>query len=308
MTQRAIRDGAWPILLTAFEGDNRLDLAAIGALLDFYRDLDMPGVLALGQASEMLLLDHDERLRVSECVARHRRGGMAAATVGNYGATLAGQADCLQRVHDMGTDVAVVALSLLPSPRDLAAQLLELARLVKPDVRLGIYEIPEPEHRLLRPDEVAQVAASGRFHFMKDTCRQVDVFSAKVKAAAGTNLKLYQANLAVLPPSMHAGGAGFCGWLPIVSPELSGQVCDLSLPAELRRRAHDKLMAFNELIIAGGFPASAKYLLSLRGLPIQPQSRRETAAPFFAQGPATLDDFVTREDPFRALELAGSPG
>jgi len=307
MAQLAIRDGAWPILLTAFDGDNALDLVAIGALLDFYRDLKLPGVLALGQASEMLLLDHDERFRVAECVARHPRGGLAAATVGNYGETLAEQADSLQRIHDMGTDVLVVALSLLPSAEGLAAQLLELASRVRPDARLGIYEIPEPEHRLLSPDEVAQVAASNRFTFMKDTCREIEPFSAKVKAAAGTKLKLYQANLAVLPPSMEAGGAGFCGWLPIVAPELSQQVCDLSLPAELRRRAHDKLMAFNDIIIAGGFPASGKYLLSLRGLPIQPHSRRDTADPFFAQGPAALDDFVAREDPFRALEAAGQP-
>ncbi len=307
MTQLAIRAGAWPILLTAFDGDNALDLAAIGALLDFYRDLKLPGVLALGQASEMLLLDHDERFRVAECVARHPRGCLAAATVGNYGETLAEQADSLQRIHDMGTDVAVVALSLLPSADGLADQLLELAGLVAPDVRLGLYEIPEPEHRLLSPEEVAQVAASNRFTFMKDTCRQIAPFSAKVRAAAGTNLRLYQANLAVLPPSMEAGGAGFCGWLPIVAPELSEQVCDLSLPAELRRRAHDKLMAFNEVIIAGGFPASGKYLLSRRGLPIQPYSRRDTAEPFFAQGPAALDDFVARNDPFRAIELAGQP-
>ncbi|MCE2473354.1 MAG: dihydrodipicolinate synthase family protein [Anaerolineae bacterium] len=307
MTQLAIRDGAWPILLTAFDGDNTLDLAAIGALLDFYRDLKLPGVLALGQASEMLLLDHDERFRVAECVARHPRGGLAAAAVGNYGATLAEQADSLQRIHDLGTDVAVVALSLLPSADGLADQLLELAGLVAPDVRLGLYEIPEPEHRLLSPEEVSQVAASNRFYFMKDTCRQIAPFSAKVRAAAGTNLKLYQANLAVLPPSMEAGGAGFCGWLPIVAPELSEQVCDLRLPAQLRRRAHDKLMAFNDLIISSGFPASGKYLLSLRGVPIQPYSRRDTAEPFFAQGPAALDDFVARNDPFRAIELAGQP-
>ena len=307
MTQLAIRDGAWPILLTAFDGDNALDLAAIGALLDFYRDLKLPGVLALGQASEMLLLDHDERFRVAECVARHPRGGLAAAAVGNYGATLAEQADSLQRIHDLGTDVAVVALSLLPEAEGLADQLLELAGLVAPDVRLGLYEIPEPEHRLLSPEEVAQVAASNRFYFMKDTCRQIAPFSAKVRAAAGTNLKLYQANLAVLPPSMEAGGAGFCGWLPIVAPELSEQVCDLRLLAQLRQRAHDKLMAFNDLIISSGFPASGKYLLSLRGVPIQPYSRRDTAEPFFAQGPAALDDFVARNDPFRAIELAGQP-
>lgn len=304
MTQLAIRDGAWPILLTAFDENNSVDFAAISALLDFYRDLQLPGVLALGQASEMLLLNQDERIRVAECVARHPRGGLAAATVGNYGDTLGQQADSLQRIHEMGTEVVVVALSLLPSADELAEQLLELADRVGPEVRLGIYEIPEPEHRLLSPEDVAQVAACGRFCFMKDTCRQIEPFSAKVRAAAGTNLKLYQANLAVLPPSMDAGGAGFCGWLPIVSPELCQQVCDLSLPVELRRLAHDKLMAFNELIIDSGFPASGKYLLAQRGVAIQPYSRRATAEPFFANGPAALDDFVAQADPFRAIKLA----
>ena len=163
MTQLAIRDGAWPILLTAFDGDNALDLAAIGALLDFYRDLKLPGVLALGQASEMLLLDQDERFRVAECVARHPRGGLAAAAVGNYGATLAEQADSLQRIHDLGTDVAVVALSLLPEAEGLADQLLELAGLVAPDLRLGLYEI------LRNPRAGASSAQPGR---SGASCRQ----------------------------------------------------------------------------------------------------------------------------------------
>ena len=304
MTDRDIKDGVWPILLTAFDESNSLDLSGICALLDFYRDTCLPGVLALGQASEMLLLDEAERFQVAELVARHPRGDLAAAIVGNYGATLADQARSLQRIQDMGADVVVVALSLLPSAEGLGEQLLELTQLVSADVRLGLYEIPEPEHRLLNPAEVKRVAQSGRYYFMKDTCRQLETFGAKVKAAAGTNLKIYQANLAVLPASMEAGSAGFCGWLPIVSPELCEQVCDLSLPAALRRLAHDKLMAFNEVIIAGGFPASAKYILSRRGVPIQPYSRRSTADPFFVQGADAIDAFIAAAEPFSPIALA----
>lgn len=304
MSERAILDGAYPILLTAFDEGDALDLAAIGAMLDFYREAKAPGVLALGQASEMLLLNDEERFRVAEAVARHPRGGLAAATVGNYGDTLEEQADSLQRIFDMGTDVAVVALSLLPAAEGLGAQLLELAERVRPDVRLGIYEIPEPEHRLLSPAEVGMAARSGRYFFMKDTCREIVAFSDKVAAAAGTELRLFQANLAVLPPSMEAGGAGFCGWLPIVSPELSAQVCDLSLPAGVRRLAHDRLMAFNEVIIAGGFPASAKHILARRGVAVRPWSRRDTADVFFARGAGALDDYIAQHDLFSGIALA----
>ena len=301
MSQLDILDGAWPILLTAFDENDALDLPSVCALLDFYRDLNLPGVLALGQASEMLHLSDAERFQVAEVVAGHPRARLAAAIVGNFGATLADQARSLQRIHDMGADVVVVALALLPSAAGLGEQLLELGDLVGADVRLGIYEIPQPEHRLLSPDEVGLVARSGRYHFMKDTCRELEPFSAKVAAAQASPLKLYQANLQVLPESMEAGSSGFCGWMPIVAPERCAQVCDLSLPAELRKRAQRKLLAFNDVMVAHGFPASAKRILSRRGLPIQPHSREPAARAFFAKGADELDDWLAAQDPFSAI-------
>ncbi len=298
------RDGAWLILLTAFDENDRLELPAIGALLNFYRELDLPGLLALGQASEVLLLDDKERLQVAEYVGAQPRGALTLAMVGNFGATLAEQARSLQRVYDMGADVAVVALSLLPAADGLGAQLLELAQLVAPATPLGIYELPEPEHRLLSPAEVAQVAPSGRFFFMKDTCRQIDAFSAKVKVAAGSPLKIFQANLQALPPSMAAGGSGFCGWMPMVAPELCAQVCDMALPAALRAAAQQRLLAFYDVMVAHGFPASAKHILARRGLPIQPYSLQPVARKFFERPPTALDAYIARQNPFAAVAPA----
>ncbi len=303
MSKFDIRDGAWPILLTAFNAEDQLDLPAIAALLDFYRDLRLPGILALGQASEMLFLNDDERFIIAETVARHPRGGLSAAIVGNFGETLSQQARSLQRIHDMGADVVVVALALLPAAEGLGEQLLELCDLVSAEVRLGIYEIPQPEHRLLSPEEVGRVAGTGRYVFMKDTCRQIAPFSAKLAAAAGSNLKLFQANLAVLPPSMDAGCSGFCGWMPMVTPELCAQVCDMRLPAGLRRLAHEKLLAFNAVMVAHGFPASAKHILARRGLPIPPFSREPAARTFFAKGSHDLDATIDAEKPFSAIAL-----
>ncbi|MCY4020427.1 MAG: dihydrodipicolinate synthase family protein [Chloroflexi bacterium] len=297
-------DGAYPILLTAFDENDALDLPAIGSLLDFYQRVGLPGVLALGQASEVLYLDHDERLALAEYVGNHPTGDLTIATVGNFGATLSQQAACLQSIYEMGSDIAVVALSLLPSAQNLAHQLLAISSLVGDHVRLGIYELPQPEHRLLSPDEVGRVAASGRYYFMKDTCREIAPFSAKLRSAAGSALKLFQANLAVLPPSMDAGSHGFCGWLPMVSPELSAQVCDMSLPAAIRQEAHERLTAFNEVMVAGGFPASAKHILARRGVPIQAYSRAESARQFFDLGPAALDQYLAENQPFTALAMA----
>ena len=160
MIQRAIGDGAWPILLTAFDGDNQLDLAAIGALLDFYRDLEVPGVLALGQASEMLLLDHDERLRVAEFVARHPRGGLGDCHRRQLWRDF-GRASRLPAAHSRyGVRMWSWWRSRCCHRRQgLAEQLLELAGLVNPEVRLGIYEIPRAA---ASPAEPGGGGASGR--------------------------------------------------------------------------------------------------------------------------------------------------
>ncbi|MYE25634.1 MAG: hypothetical protein F4X87_00135 [Chloroflexi bacterium] len=300
-------DGAWPILLTGFDEHDNLDLPAVGALLDFYDGQGIPGLLALGQASEMLLLNDDERFRVAEYVTDHPRHNLTIALVGNFGATLPEQARSLGRIFDLGADLVVVALALLPSAQDLGGQLIELTRLVAPAVRLGIYEIPEPEHRLLSAEEVGVVAATDRYYFMKETSRDPAAFAAKVKAAAGTNLKIFQANLGALPPTMKLGASGFCGWMPIVAPELCAQVCDMSLPAELRQLAHDKLVAFNDVMVAHGFPASAKHILSLRSLPIQPYSRASAARRFFEIDASALDRHIAREQPFAPVAMPAQP-
>ena len=307
MSDFAAPDGAWPILLTGFDEHNKLDLPAVGALLDFYDELGIPGVLALGQASEMLLLSDEERFRIAEFVASHPRRNLTMTMVANFGATLPDQARSLGHIFNLGVDVVVVALALLPSAERLGEQLLELTRMAAPYLRLGIYEIPEPEHRLLSAEEVGVVAATGRYYFMKETSRVRDTFGAKVAAAAGTNLKLFQANLQALPPTMKLGSSGFCGWMPIVAPELCAQVCDMSLSAELRKLAHDKLVAFNEVMVAHGFPASAKHILSLRDLPIQPGSRASAACKFFEIDPSALDRYIAREQPFAPVALPAQP-
>ena len=287
--------GAWPILLTPFQEDGRLDLAALDGLLDFYLSLRVPGILALGQASEVLTLNDEERFTIARRVAEKCQGQLCSVAVGNFGQTLDEQAASMDKIAAFGIDVPLVALSLLPSPQDLDGQLLRLAE--KTLSPLGIYELPEPEHRLLNPAQVRRIARSGRFFFMKDTCRQVEPFTAKVAAARGTPLKIFQANLLVLPPSLIAGCHGFCGWMPIVAPELASQVCDLpGVTPEIRRQAFDKLFEFQTLMVEQGFPASAKYLLQKRGINLGTRCRVQAPESFTAANMIALDEFLARQD------------
>ena len=300
----SLPDGAWPILLTPFTHDNKVDLAGLDSLIDFYLSVGVPGLFVLGQASEVLALTDDERFRIAEHVARRCQGRMPTVAVGNFGNTLEEQADSLTRIYDLGINAALVGLSLLPSAQHLDEQLLTLVGLTDKSVPLGIYELPEPEHRLLSPEQVTRIAQTGRFYFMKDTCRQIEPFTAKVKAAQGTPLKLFQANLLVLPPSMEAGSHGFCGWMPIVAPELCAQVIDLAhTPAEIRQQAHEKLLDFQAKLIEHGFPASGKQVLTHRGVYIKPHSRVPAARNFSEHSPAALADYLATANPYMAVPV-----
>lgn len=297
----SVPDGAWPILLTPFTHDNQVDLDGLDSLIEFYRHVGVPGIFALGQASEVLALTDSERFSIAEQVGQRCQGHMSTVAVGNFGRTLEEQATSLKRIHALGIDVALVGLSLLPSPEGLDDQLMTLVELTD-DVPLGIYELPEPEHRLLSPAQVARIAQTGRFFFMKDTCRQIEPFTAKVKAAQGTPLKLFQANLLVLPPSMVVGSHGFCGWMPIVAPELCAQVIDLAhTPADVRQQAHEKLLDFQAKLVEHGFPASGKYVLTHRGVNIQPHSRVPAAQKFTSQSPAALAHYLLEQTPYSAV-------
>src|SRR5689334_11293431 len=61
----SVSDGAWPILLTPFTADNQIDFDGLDSLLVFYQQVAVPGILALGQASEVLGLTDKERFEVA---------------------------------------------------------------------------------------------------------------------------------------------------------------------------------------------------------------------------------------------------
>ena len=148
-----------------------------------------------------------------------------------------------------------------------------IARQLEP-VPLGIYECPLPEHRLLDAGQVEHLAATGRFVFMKETSRDREQHRAKLAAAMGSKLSVYQANLGQLPASLEDGAPGFCGIVANVFPELIDALCnDATQSPIVRRELHAALSNVFRVMVARHYPASMKYLLSLRGLPIRTDCR-----------------------------------
>jgi len=290
-----IPDGVWPILLTPFHEDGTIDWLATDELAFFYVSAGVSGLFALGSSSEFLTLEDSEKFSLGQRAVEACKGRMPVVAVGNFGSTLEEQAASMTRIFEYGVAAVIVATSILPSADDLDGQLLRLADLTT--APLGVYECPIPEHRLLSPQQVRRIAATGRYVFMKDTCRDMVSFTAKLAFAQGTVLKIFQANLKILLPSLEAACHGFCGVAPIVAPELSQQVCAANASdAHPRQRAHEELMRIQDVLIAHHYPASAKYVLQQRGLHLTTRCRTVPPESFSQEDREAIDRFLEEEN------------
>jgi 4-hydroxy-tetrahydrodipicolinate synthase len=277
----------WALSFTAFREDTSLDLEALDAMADFYVAAGCAGVFALGATGEVHDLDLHERHGVVRRMARRLNGRCPLAATGNIHDTLEGQAEALRVLREQGADIPVIMTSLLPG-QGSAQQLLRIAE--KTEGPLGIYESFHGGHRTLTPEETDLVAKTGRFVFMKETTCDLPTYLAKVEASQGTPLRVFQANLERLPPSVEGGSPGFCGVVGAVYPDLVLQCCNASDASE-RKEAHQRLLSLQQAFRDHGYPTSGKYLLSRRGVPIQPISRAERAQGFSEVDRAALDEF-----------------
>lgn len=277
----------WALAFTAFDEERHLDLDALDAMVDFYVATGCAGVFAMGATGEVHELTSQERHAVAERMARRLSGRCPLAATGNIHDTLEGQAEALMVLRDKGVDIPVIMTSLLPGEGS-AEQLLRIAD--KTDGPLGIYESFRGGHRILTPEETDRVAGTGRFVFMKETSCDLPTYMAKVTVSKGTALRVFQANLERLPPSVEGGSPGFCGVVGSVWPDLVLRCCNRPDPSE-RKAAHERLLTVQQAFRDHGYPTSGKYLLSKRGVPIKPISRAEREQGFTEADRAALDRF-----------------
>ena len=101
--------------------------------------------------------------------------------------------------------------------------------------------------------------ASGRFSFYKDTSHSLEVMTARIDAMRGTRLRLYNAAIGSLTPSLRVGASGLSGYAANLYPDLVSWLCDnLDDP-----RATDvqRLLTVVEHSVNLRYPTSAKYML-----------------------------------------------
>ena len=268
--------GSWPVMLTAFRADGRVDDDGGRSLIDFYLGHGSAGLFATCLSSEIEHLTPDEIEHLARLCVEHVDGRVPVVAGAVTDGGPAAVADLVRRVARTGVGAVVIAAGTIAPPEaDAAAWRAAFGRLADdvPDVPLGIYECPWPDHRVLDAETIAWLAGTGRVAFHKDTACDAIAVRAKARAAAGTPLRFFNAHLPTLDVSLRAGGCGYSGVACNFAPELTARAC--ADPSDARART---LLERLDTLIPPGYPANAKAFLAERGVAIGPTCRAAVAA------------------------------
>lgn len=275
--ERAHFEGVLSLLLTPFKEDGAVDWNAYETYVDWQLQWDPTGFFAVCGSSEMKWLSLDERLELAR-KAVHGAAGKPVVATANLEPDLGAHGDELTRMIDTGISAAV----LVPPPglgEDPAALQSYYARLIEASsIPVFLYEWPLVQPYLLDPTIYGELVRNHGLAGIKDTTCTLEGIRAKIQVAP--DALVFQANTPYLVESIDEGARGI---MAITSAACADIVIDFwqSMKSGNREEAlalHRELVIL-DAILCMGYPATAKYIAKLRGLPIDVHRRWPIAFP-----------------------------
>jgi 4-hydroxy-tetrahydrodipicolinate synthase len=273
-----------PVMLTPFKDNGEIDLNGLTQLTELYLQAGAKGLFANCQSSEMFQLSDEERLLIVKHTLKIANGKVPVVAVGNFGDTIADQADFIKKIYDTGVKAVIIVTSLIAEENEsneiFDQRIFELFDLTA-KIPLGFYECPEPYKRVLTAEQLKKFVATGRVIYHKDTCLDINMIRAKLKATeASDSFGLYDAYAVNAVASLEAGAAGLSCIQGNFFPELIVWLCnhfdDNSFVEEVNKV--QQFLTDHMEVIHHAYPIVAKYYLQKRGLNISTFTRTSTDA------------------------------
>ncbi|OIN58705.1 dihydrodipicolinate synthase family protein [Arsenicibacter rosenii] len=272
--------GFIPVMLTPFHEDGAIDYKALTALTEFYLESGSAGLFANCLSSEMFELTEAERLQVIRHVLSVSAGQVPVVATGTFGGPIAGQAEFVRKVADLGVDAVILITGLLAGEQDPDSvfeenvfQLLDQTG----QVPVGFYECPVPYKRLISPRQLGQFVDTGRVIYHKDTCLDISLIREKLALAKNPAFGLYDAYMVHAVESLKAGAAGLSCIQGNFFPELIVWLCEHynqeALADEVERV--QQFMIDSMDVIHEVYPTVSKYFLQQRGFALSTYTRRK---------------------------------
>ena len=272
--------GVWPVMLTPFTAKGDVDEPALRALVDWYIQNGVDGLFASCQSSEIFNLNFEERMRIARVTVEAAAGRVPVVASGFTDYGLEDQVKSIRAMADTGVDTVILLSNRLALEDEddsvLLARMHELLERVPDEIRLGLYECPQPYKRLLSLPVLREAAATGRFYFLKDTCCDAETIRARVQAIRGSRLKLYNANTTTLLQSLRDGAPGYSGIMVNFHPR--PYVWLTRHPDHPNAELVQSLLTCASQIERQYYPVNAKYhLQAIEGLPMDIFTRTKDA-------------------------------
>ena len=303
---RHIPQGVWPVMLTPFTTDDRVDYEALGRLTDWYIARHVTGLFAVCQSSEMFRLTLPERLEIARFV-KQRAGDIPVIASGHISDSPEDQAEELGAMARTGVDAVVLITNRFAGPDESdevwMQRLNRVLDQLPADRMLGLYECPYPYKRVLSPELLRRCAQTGRFAFLKDTCCDVESIRRKLEAVKGTGLRIFNANSATLYRTLQLGVDGYSGVMANFHPELYVWMVQNWRTQPEKAARLDRYLSLTSLIERQYYPTNAKYFLSLEKVLAGYHARVQDFSAFTATDRLQVAQFRQLDREFQAQFL-----
>lgn len=272
--------GIWPVMITPFTSDNKVDTDALKRLTKWYIEKGCDGLFAVCQSSEMFYLSRDEKKLITY-ITKEAAGDVPVIASGHTSDSLKDQAEELLAVYEGGAEALILVTNRLAkqgeSDEKFIENLKELLKMLPDDVPLGFYECPYPYKRLITPKILKFCVSTGRFRFLKDTCCDTHEIKEKLDIIKGSGIKLYNANTATLLESLNLGADGYSGVMANFHPELYKKLYETYLSDPNGAERLQEFLSMAALIENVDYPVSAKYAQCILGNDMTLHTRKEWA-------------------------------
>ncbi|MEQ9290006.1 MAG: dihydrodipicolinate synthase family protein [Cyclobacteriaceae bacterium] len=266
----------YPVMLTPFHENNEIDFEGLRQLTEFYIATGSTGLFANCLTGEMFQLTDKERIDLTAAVVDQVGGRQDVVASGTFGYDQDRNIRFIKEIYDTGIQAVVLNTNQMVAPsEDESVLKRNLDKIIKgtENIPLGVYECPVPDKRLLSPDLLHWMGASGRFVFLKDTSCDLNQIRQKLKAVEGSSLRIFNANISTGLGSIESGAHGLGSTASNFYPEFLQY---LSIHARNGGKEVEKINTFITLLdqlIHECYPMSAKYFMKLRGMKINLQGR-----------------------------------
>lgn len=300
---KEIANGVWPVMITPFTEDNKIDYNGVLQIIEWYDKMGVDGIFAVCQSSEMFELDAKERFELAKFIVENTPEHIGVIASGHCAESVEDQIKEAQAIVDAGVDSYVFISNQFAKPDEddsVAKKNIEYLLDRIDSESFGIYECPYPYKRLVSPELLKWVAETGKFAFLKDTCCDLDGLKAKCEAVKGTSLKIYNANGATLLESLKMGCAGYSGVMANFHPDLYSWLCRNYEKEPEKAQIMMNYLGAASTIECQVYPVNSKYHMQLEGLNITTKSRKQDDALLTGSRRLEIEQFRANTQTFRS--------